>query len=79
MTNLILNSGNDRKTNKDFFFFLIFLFYNYLIWLLERTKYNYQMKQKKKGNCTSVYLTYLPHGSAHSRDKENGSANSKLQ
>ena len=35
-------------------------------------------EKKKKGNCNSVYLTYLPHGSAHWRDKENGLANSKI-
>ena len=33
-------------------------------------------EKKRKGNCNSFYLTYLPHGSAHWRDK--GLANSKI-
>ena len=47
-------------------------FYNYLIWFLERDKIQLSNEPiKKNGNWTSVYLKYLPHGSAQWRDNEN--------
>ena len=68
-------SGKDRKTIREkpflFLFFLNSILQlfdmiirkeeNIIIKLIKQKK----KKKKKEGNCNSVYLTYLPHGSAH--------------